>query len=86
VWRTTNDGDLWERAGLQDVGTIWIALQDGRFFALTDTGSLFASDDAGRHWRRRPPLPGGRPISRVAVSSAYVFALTAAQHIYRAPW
>ncbi|MEO2006824.1 MAG: hypothetical protein ABGY41_22325 [Candidatus Poribacteria bacterium] len=85
VWRTTNGGKRWDPAGLQDVATTWVALQGGRLFALTSTGGLFASDDQGGHWRRRPPLPGGQRISVAAVSTAYVFALAADQRLYRAP-
>jgi hypothetical protein len=85
VWRTTDNVGSWEPAGLQEFETTWIALEGGRLFALTADNGLFASNDQGRHWRRRPPLPGGQRITSAAVSNAYVFAVAVDQRLYRAP-
>jgi len=85
VSRTTDSGRLWRSAGLRDHGTTWLNLERGRLHALTTDGTLFFSDNEGKRWRRRRPLPGGRIVKQAAASSAYVFAITPDERIYRAP-
>lgn len=84
VLRTTDEGASWSSVGLLQDTILALALDaDGRVFAGTQTGNVFASNDNGGSWNTGIGLPGDPILSMTVDNCGNLFAGTATQKVFR---